>query len=586
MEKEFNSKKQIKELKKQDRKEFLELLKSVNFPWVSFIICTLIASGLVYLQQDAYKYNENLINGEFGNGILVKYLVFSLATILLSVPTNIFKTRVECTINERCQSRVWVKFIGLTLKKYDELGPTTLISRVVQDATFAGSYMSMIFEMFVAGFRALGILGVLITMNFKLTAMIIPISFIMIIALIIAGQKLAFRQQKLMTETSKVTSYLSQKLLNIKFIKSENTEKYETYEGYENINNQYKADVSISMLQIPLTMVQQVTQAIVMLVVFVGGGIMLKNGGMNQGQFGTFFIMAIGIPVSFWDLINKLILMTMYKGGTKFVATVNGIPSEKVESNRSFSVLDGDIKFEDVSFTYTDNEENNVIENASFTIPIGKTTAIVGPSGSGKTTVLKLLERYYSPTKGKITFNDIDIEDIHLNEWRNAFGYVVQNSPLLSGTLRENICYGVNNEITDEFFEKIIDLSRLREVVDNLPNSVDTEVGEVGGKLSGGQKQRIAIARALVKNPSYLLLDEATANLDTVNQFEVTEAINNLMKDRTVVVVAHNFSTIQSADKIIVVKNGRICGEGTHEQLYKLNKVYTKLYDLQFQTTL
>jgi ATP-binding cassette subfamily B protein AbcA/BmrA len=209
-----------------------------------------------------------------------------------------------------------------------------------------------------------------------------------------------------------------------------------------------------------------------------------------------------------------------------------------------------------------------------FTIIPGKVTALVGPSGSGKTTLFALLERYYRPQKGTIRLGDDPIDSFSLKSWRRQIGYVSQESPLIAGTIRENICFGTDRDISDEELRHAARMAYADTFIEALPNQYDTEVGERGMKLSGGQRQRIAIARALLRNPNILMLDEATSNLDSQAEIVVQQAFKNLMRGRTTIVIAHRLSTVIDADQIVFIEKGVVTGIGTHEQLFRTHPMY------------
>ena len=275
------------------------------------------------------------------------------------------------------------------------------------------------------------------------------------------------------------------------------------------------------------------------------------------------------------------LVTTVYTLGLVLVqiAEIMSSRSEAAEREKAFIQPDADIVFDDISFRY---EEQEVLKHVSFTIPKGRVTAIVGPSGAGKTTLLSLLERLYTPDGGEIRFGSTPVERIHLDQWRGATGYIQQASPLLSGTIRDNIAYGLNRPATEDEVVKAARMANAYDFIMKLPDGFDTQVGAMGGKLSGGQRQRIAIARMIIKNPDYLLLDEATSALDAENETEVQAALTAMMAGRTAVVVAHNLRTVVNADQIIVMNQGRVQAVGTHKSLYGSSELYTKYFDLQF----
>ena len=267
----------------------------------------------------------------------------------------------------------------------------------------------------------------------------------------------------------------------------------------------------------------------------------------------------------------------------EIVHVINRTPKIPLDSPnyKDFNGLDANIEFEDVSFSYPGRSEA-VLKGISFTIEKGKTTAIVGPSGSGKSTIVKLLERFYDPEKGRLSVNGEDLKNINLRQFRRRVGYVGQEPCLLNESVKDNML-NANPNATDQEIETALETIGASEFVSRLPNQLDTKVGSVGNKLSGGQKQKLAIARAIIKNPDLLIFDEATSALDSENQQKVQEAIEEVLKigNMTKVVIAHRLSTIINADKIILIQDGVIEGEGTHEEMMNSNNLYSELVNIQ-----
>lgn len=258
-------------------------------------------------------------------------------------------------------------------------------------------------------------------------------------------------------------------------------------------------------------------------------------------------------------------------------------PSESEDKEYQMPEKHNTLAFHEVGFGY--EKDKQILLNTTFTIPDRKVTAIVGPSGSGKTTIFSLIERFYEPDAGKIYWGDQDIRSFNLHDWRKKIGYVSQESSLLVGTIRDNIIYGREDEVSEQEMNEVARLAYAHDFIDSLPRKYETEVGERGIQLSGGQRQRIAIARALLRNPDILLLDEATASLDSDSEHEVQKALHFLMKDRTTIVIAHRLSTVIRADQIIVFEYGQVTGVGRHEELLQTHPSYTAWAFKQFQGT-
>jgi subfamily B ATP-binding cassette protein MsbA len=247
---------------------------------------------------------------------------------------------------------------------------------------------------------------------------------------------------------------------------------------------------------------------------------------------------------------------------------------ENAQSKTSF---DTSINIENINFKY---EEENILKNFSLEVPKGKTVALVGQSGSGKSTIANLLTRFYDVQEGSVKIDGTNIKDLTIESLRGLMGLVTQDSILFNDTIKNNILLGNPNASDDEIMAAL-KIANAYEFVMDLPNGIETNIGDSGGKLSGGQKQRLSIARAVLKNPPIMILDEATSALDTESEKFVQVALENMMENRTSIVIAHRLSTIQKADKIVVMHKGEIVEQGTHDELLALNGTYSKLVMMQ-----
>ena len=238
--------------------------------------------------------------------------------------------------------------------------------------------------------------------------------------------------------------------------------------------------------------------------------------------------------------------------------------------------VNGEVVFDRVTFSYIGR--SRVLSDISFRVEAGQVVALLGPTGSGKSTIINLIPRFYDVTSGAIKIDDIPVRSVTLESLRRQIGIVLQETMLFGSTIRENIAFG-RPEASEEEIEAAAEAAAAHEFIMSIPDGYDTEVGERGVTLSGGQRQRIAIARALIRNPRILILDEATSSLDTVSESKVQEALSYLMKDRTTFVIAHRLSTIKNADKIVVLKEGRVEQIGKHDELIEQEGAYRELYD-------
>lgn len=249
---------------------------------------------------------------------------------------------------------------------------------------------------------------------------------------------------------------------------------------------------------------------------------------------------------------------------------------EQNEGKQKVCEVKGNVEFKNVSFSYI--SENYAVNNISFKAEAGKTIAFVGESGAGKSTLMNLLIGYRRPSSGSILLDEISMNEIDLRTYRRHIAVVPQNIILFSGSIKENILYGIDEkDINETKFQEIIEMSRVKEFIDKLPQGVDTRIGEHGNKLSGGQRQRIAIARALIRDPKIIILDEATSALDVQSEILIREAIDNMIKNRTTFIIAHRLSTVRNADLIVVMRKGRIIETGNHSSLMTQKGEYFKM---------
>jgi ABC-type multidrug transport system fused ATPase/permease subunit len=268
-------------------------------------------------------------------------------------------------------------------------------------------------------------------------------------------------------------------------------------------------------------------------------------------------------------------------GATEHLMDILDEEKEDINSTYDAEAVRGQIQFKDLSFAYPNRADVQVLKNLNFTVKQGQNIALVGPSGAGKTTLTSILFGFYKIEEGQITIDNKNIEDYDLHFLRKQIAIVPQDVLLFGGTIKENIAYG-KLDANDEEIEEAAQKANALNFINDFPEKMDTLVGERGIQLSGGQRQRIAIARALLKNPSILILDEATSALDSESEKLVQEAMDILMKGRTSIVIAHRLSTIKNADCILVLENGQIIEQGTHQELTGNGGLYSQLSDMQF----
>jgi ATP-binding cassette subfamily B protein len=258
---------------------------------------------------------------------------------------------------------------------------------------------------------------------------------------------------------------------------------------------------------------------------------------------------------------------------------------EEIKTNQTYITEfsnQTNIDVKNVTFKYNSNDENNVLENINISIPKNSITAIVGASGSGKSTLMKLLLGFYFPSEGQILIDTNNVSEINIKKWRKNCGVILQDGFIFSGTVAENICLSEDDTNIEKLLYSI-KIAELEETVKKLPMQYNTQIGESGVALSGGEKQRLLIARAIYKNPDFIFFDEATSNLDTINENKIMANLNEYLKSKTAIIIAHRLSTVKNADNIIVLKNGQIVEQGKHNELLKNKNEYYNLVKNQLE---
>ncbi|WP_053228036.1 ABC transporter ATP-binding protein [Spirochaeta cellobiosiphila] len=512
--------------------------------------------------------------------IILLVLAF-IAQIGLSVLAAYLLTIVGQRIVSGLRKLLWKKQLHLPVSFFDNHISGDMVSRMTNDTAIIKDLITNYLSSFISGvISIIGAYVLLLYLDWQMTLVMtlaVPLAFGILMPM---GKHMHRIGRDSMSATASFTGFLSQTLSEIRLVKSSNTEKVEYSKGAHFVDSLYHLGVKEGKVQaLVRPMMTFVTMGL--LVVIVGlGGYKVSNGGMSAGDLVAFILYFVQIIMPMTQLSMFITQLSKTRGATESIISIMEEVDEVLESGHSLSIIDKVISFQNVSFSYASNDEEQ-LHNLCFTIVPGAVTAFVGPSGGGKSTIFALLERYYHPASGYISYDGEPINFYSLESWRKNIGYVSQDTPIIAGTIYDNICYGLTHEVDDSLLEIATRSAYIYDFISSLPEGYSTQVGERGVKLSGGQRQRIAIARAFLRNPQILMLDEATANLDSDSEIWVQEALKNLMKDRTVVIIAHRLSTVIDADKIIFIDKGIVTGEGSHSDLYEKHPLYRKFSEHQ-----
>ncbi|MBP2057532.1 ATP-binding cassette subfamily B protein AbcA/BmrA [Lactobacillus colini] len=421
----------------------------------------------------------------------------------------------------------------------------------------------------------------MLTMDWQMTIIMfiaIPLVILAMLPIMHQSRKIGRkRQDELANFSSDSTSTLSE----IRLVKSSNAEKQELARGNSRIDNLFnigKKESWINALTQPLT-------NMLMMVLFLGilgyGAIRVMDGSLTMGSLISFlmYIFQIMSPVliisQFFNELSKT------SGSTQRIKQMLDENEELSQDNKENDITNQALTLKNIDFSYEDDKQ--ILHNINVTAKPNTVIAFAGPSGGGKSTIFSLIERFYNPTSGEIQIRSENIANLDLTYWRKQIGLVGQNSSVMPGTIRENLVYGLDKEFTDDELWQVLKMAYADKFVKEMEKGLDTQIGERGIKLSGGQRQRIAIARAFLRNPKILMLDEATASLDSESEAMVQRALTSLMKNRMTLVIAHRLSTIVDADKIYFIDHGTVSGAGTHQELIKSTPLYAEYVKNQFK---
>lgn len=567
--------------KKQPWGPFFKQVLGPNVPWAWYILNLVIQMAMSNLFLGMYELSGRIMAGEiFNNELLFQYIGMNVLSLVFSLVIGYSGSMANYWTERKIQNRIWHKMVRMPMRDYDKEEPSTLLSRVINDIGNVTYTLSYIFNVILTAYSLFLMLGTIYQMNSFITLALLCVLPYIFATMVIPGRFLYKAQAAVQQKMANLSGYIAERLSSITLVKSSANEEGDLAIGYEAAEEYYKAYIKYHLIDGATQPFSYGTEGIVGAIVLISGSILVQQGKLDMAGLMTMFAMRQSIYINMLQFIFCFYYLKTTMGSTAKIGDIMTKPSETMQRKQSFTEPDADLAFEDVGFSYVPDEK--VLQNVSMIIPKGKVTAIVGPSGAGKTTMLSLLERLYTPDQGKLTYGGQDAEDFHLDQWRRSAGYIQQNSPLLSGTVRDNIVYGMDREATQEEVERAAKMANAYDFIMKLPQGFDTEIGQLGGKLSGGERQRIAIARMIIKDPDYLFLDEATSNLDAENEAAVQAALNTVMEGRTAVVVAHNLRTVVNADNIIVMDQGKVQAVGTHETLYQTSPLYKKYFDLQF----
>ena len=482
----------------------------------------------------------------------------------------------------KLRKTLWQKLLHLPVKYFDNTKTGEISSRLVNDTSQVKNLLANTLPNAVTSLlQFFGALVIMMAMDWQMTLIMfiaVPLVVVALLPIMQQSRKIGRRRQdELANFSSESTSVLSE----IRLVKSPNGEPKELNVGSNRISSLYNIGVKEAFIN-------SLTQPIInmmMMLLFLGilgyGAIRVMNGSLTMGALVSFlmYLFQIMSPViiisQFFNELSKT------SGSTQRINEMLNEPEEVTKDEQNVDITNKELKLKHVNFSYEDGKQ--ILHDINVQAKPNTVVAFAGPSGGGKSTIFSLIERFYKPTTGEITIGGQNIDQISLENWRKQIGLVGQNSAVMPGTIRENLLYGLEREVSDDELWHALEMAYAKNFVQEMDDQLDTQIGERGIKLSGGQRQRIAIARAFLRNPKILMLDEATASLDSESEAMVQKALSSLMKDRTTLVIAHRLSTIVDADTIYFIDHGTVSGSGKHGDLVKSTPLYAEYVKNQFK---
>lgn len=567
-------------------KAFFRLMRETKPPLPLFVVAIVLSLLSTLVSLVIPMFTKNLVDGFSLSSISGSQIVWiGAAFIGMSVASGVSIFLLNYTGQRMVASlrdRLWKKMLRLPVSYFDNTRTGESVSRMTNDTGILKTLISEQVSGFISGIISiLGAVAVLFYLNWKMTLVmfaVIPLAALILVPLGRTMYKISLAMQD---ETASFTAALSQVLSEIRLVKASNAERQEYESGNQAIGRLLSFGVREGKVMAWISPFMAFVMMMLLVVVIGYGGMQVANGGLSAGELVAFILYLVQIVMPMTQLTTFFTQLQKAKGATERILQTLDAEEEPFDQGQEITKADQPLIVDGVTFAY--NPEEPVLQDVSFTMEPGTVTAVVGPSGGGKTTLFALLERFYTPQQGSIRLGDAPIDSFSLRSWRGMIGYVSQESPIIAGTIRENLCYGIEHEVSEAELKRAAEMAYADGFIAELPNGFDTDVGERGVKLSGGQRQRIAIARALLRDPNILMLDEATSSLDSSSEIVVQKALNNLMKGRTTIVIAHRLSTVIGADQLIFIEKGKVTGRGTHEQLLRQHAMYREFASQQLQ---
>lgn len=554
---------------------FLRMLIKARLPYLWIAVYVALSVGLVKIGLSATEYTAEMFAGNLNfKGVILPFLIFTGANMVIAAINTIADYAVIARIDRNLRRMAWDKITRLPLSYFDKNKPKELLTRITDDTT---TISNLIVKTLIAACMGLyslySIFAKVGSYDRELMwSLLIVVPFVLVTGVLMG--KLNFGiNDSVNRRYAELARNTSEKISNATLVKSTVAEEREVQAGAAVFADYYRTRVKASWITQLTSPVYTIVSVLQLTLIVLVGRSFYQSGAITLANWIAYLAFAqqaanhLQAYAGYWTSLKRS------QGATRRVTYIMDEIDEKLGTDKNADGLEGDIEFKNVSFGYGDKV---VIDHIDLKIPQGKVTAFVGMSGGGKTTLMNLLERFYEPSEGMITIGGEDISGYNMKSYRNQIAYITQESTMLSGSIKDNILYGVQGEVEQGRLEQVCKAANAYDFIMEFPDAFDTQVGEGGSRLSGGQKQRIAIARAILKDPKFLFLDEATAAMDAKAKQEVWNGLEGMMMlhGLTTIMVAHDYQTASHADYVVVLDHGHVQDSGSQAELFERNEFF------------
>lgn len=509
-------------------------------------------------------------------------ILMSLVSLAFGALAGRFAAVAGMGFAKNLRRKLFAKVQSFSFANVDKFSTSSLITRLTTDVTNTQNAFMMVIRMAIRSpIMFIGAIIMAVKMNPKLSLVLLIVLPLLVIAMVLIISKAFPRFLAMLEKYDGMNARVQENLIGIRVVKAFVREKHEKDNFLNIADNVRKAQVFAEKLIVMGMPVMQIGMYTSIVAVLWFGGNMAVSGSMGTGQLASFITYITQILMSLMMLSMIFIMLVMSRASIQRISEVlDEEPSIKDCENSTEKVEDGSVRFENVSFSYFDDMNNVALENINLDIKSGETIGIIGGTGSSKTTLVQLIPRLYDTTAGTVYVGGKDVKSYPLEELRNNVAMVLQKNVLFSGTIKDNLKWGDENASDSEIIEACKSACA-DDFVQSFPDKYETDMGQGGVNVSGGQKQRLCIARALLKKPKIIILDDSTSAVDTATDSNIRKAFREKLSDTTTFIIAQRISSVKDADRIIVMDNGRINGTGTHDELMKNNAIYREVYESQ-----